>query len=142
MYEIIKNVIQSKNYELVDMLKKIKTLWLEGDITDNQKGELVKRARENADPANSYAPLQNQIDTLFANYKELAQEILLLKNDGTLPEEPTEEYPAYIQPTGAHDAYNSGDKVTYNGKRYICQIDNCVWAPDIYPDGWELVETE
>ena len=142
MYEIIKNVIQSKNYELVDMLKKIKILWLEGDITDSQKDELVKQARENADPANSYAPLQNQIDTLFANYKELAQEILLLKNGGTLPEEPTEEYPLYIQPTGSHDAYNVGDKVTYNGKKYICQMDNCVWAPDIYPDGWKLVETE
>ena len=39
----------------------------------------------------------------------------------------TEEYPAWVQPTGAHDAYNTGDKMTYtDGKRYICQMDNCV----------------
>ena len=27
-----------------------------------------------------------------------------------------EEYPEWVQPTGAHDAYNTGDKVSYNGK--------------------------
>lgn len=27
----------------------------------------------------------------------------------------TEEWPAFVQPTGAHDAYNVGDKITYNG---------------------------
>ena len=25
-----------------------------------------------------------------------------------------DEYPEWVQPTGAHDAYNIGDKVTYN----------------------------
>ena len=45
-----------------------------------------------------------------------------------------EEYPEWKQPTGAHDAYNVGDKVTYNGKHYICDINNNVYAPDVY--GW------
>lgn len=60
------------------------------------------------------------------------------------PEEPTEtdEYPEYKQPTGAHDAYNTGDKVTYNGKKYICKMNGCVWAPDVYPAGWEEVVEE
>ena len=142
MYKVIKDVINGKTYELTDMLKKVKTLWLEGDISDAQKEELVELARENAKPENSYAPLQNQITTLFENYKELAQEILALKNGGTLPEEETEEYPPYVQPTGAHDAYNIGDKITYNGKKYECQMNGCVWNPDDYPKGWKLVETE
>lgn len=142
MYKVIKDVINGKAYELTDMLKKVKTLWLEGDISDAQKEELVELARENAKPENSYAPLQNQITTLFENYKELAQEILALKNGGTLPEEETEEYPPYVQPTGAHDAYNIGDKITYNGKKYECQMNGCVWNPDDYPQGWKLVETE
>ena len=34
-----------------------------------------------------------------------------------------DEYPEWVQPTGAHDAYNTGDKVSYNGKRYINTID-------------------
>lgn len=142
MYKVIKDVINGKAYELTDMLKKVKTLWLEGDISDAQKEELVELARENAKPENSYAPLQNQITTLFENYKELAQEILALKNGGTLPEEETEEYPPYVQPTGAHDAYNIGDKITYNGKKYECLSAGCVWNPDDYPQGWKLVETE
>ena len=48
-----------------------------------------------------------------------------------------DEYPEWVQPTGAHDAYNTGDKVTYNGKRYVCKSDANVYAPDVY--GWELV---
>ena len=48
-----------------------------------------------------------------------------------------EEWPEWVQPTGAHDAYNTGDKVTYNGKRYISLIDANVYSPDDYPAGWE-----
>lgn len=32
MYEIVKNVITSGQYELTDMLKKIDTLWLQGGV--------------------------------------------------------------------------------------------------------------
>ena len=48
-----------------------------------------------------------------------------------------DEYPEWVQPTGAHDAYNTGDKVSYNGKRYVCTIDANTYAPDVY--GWEEV---
>ena len=47
-----------------------------------------------------------------------------------------EEFPEWVQPTGAHDAYNTGDKVSYNGKHYISTIDANVYAPDVY--GWQL----
>ena len=56
------------------------------------------------------------------------------------PEEPT-TYPEWVQPTGAHDAYNTGDIVNYNGTLYKSVIDGNVWAPDAYPQGWEVVET-
>lgn len=52
----------------------------------------------------------------------------------------TEEWPEWVQPTGAQDAYNTGDKVTYQGHHYISTIDGNVWAPDVYPAGWQLVE--
>ena len=48
-----------------------------------------------------------------------------------------DEYPEWVQPTGAHDAYNTGDKVSYNGKHYVCTIDANTYAPDVY--GWEEV---
>lgn len=50
-----------------------------------------------------------------------------------------EEYPEWVQPTGAQDAYNTGDKVTYNGKHYECLIDNNTWSPETYPAGWREV---
>ena len=46
-----------------------------------------------------------------------------------------DEYPEWVQPTGAHDAYNIGDKVTYNGQHYVCTSNANVYAPDVY--GWE-----
>ena len=49
-------------------------------------------------------------------------------------------YPEWVQPLGASDAYNTGDVVSYNGKLYKSTIDGNVWAPDVYPAGWEVVE--
>ena len=46
-----------------------------------------------------------------------------------------DEYPEWVQPKGAHDAYNTGDKVSYHGKHYICTVDANIYAPDVY--GWE-----
>ena len=53
------------------------------------------------------------------------------------PEEPT-TYPEWVQPTGAHDAYNTGDIVNYNGTLYKSLIDGNVWSPEAYPQGWEV----
>ena len=55
------------------------------------------------------------------------------------PEEPP-TYPAWVQPTGAHDAYNIGDIVNYNGMLYKSLIDGNVWSPDAYPQGWEVYD--
>lgn len=46
-------------------------------------------------------------------------------------------YPIWTQPLCAVDAYNLGDIVSYNGKLYKSIINANVWAPDVYPAGWE-----
>lgn len=56
---------------------------------------------------------------------------------GTDPE--PETYPEWVQPSGAHDAYNTGDIVSYNGCLYRSRIDGNTWSPDVYPQGWEVV---
>lgn len=63
----------------------------------------------------------------------------------TEPEEPSDEpteptIPEFIQPTGAHDAYGIGDRVTYNGKVYESTMAGNAYSPDAYPQGWKLVE--
>lgn len=49
-------------------------------------------------------------------------------------------YPVWAQPTGAHDAYNIGDVVDYNGTLYESTIDGNVWSPDTNPAGWSARE--
>lgn len=51
----------------------------------------------------------------------------------------------WTQPTGAHNAYNVGDRVHYptaSDPIYVSTIDGNVWAPDAYPQGWRLEEAE
>lgn len=36
--------------------------------------------------------------------------------------------------------YMIGDRVTYKGKVYESTVDNNVWAPDAYPQGWKEIE--
>lgn len=45
-----------------------------------------------------------------------------------------DEWPEWVQPTGAHDAYNTGDKVTYEGQHWVSMIDANVYIPGVY--GW------
>lgn len=135
MYKIIKNVIESKDYELKDILYKINKMYIEDRMTEEEKTELDNLARQNAVAENSYS-IQKQLDNIFTRLEALESK------DKT--EEPVEqEYKEFIQPTGSHDNYNTGDKVIYKDKKYICKMDNCVWSPETYPQGWEeVVETE
>jgi len=47
-----------------------------------------------------------------------------------------EEFPEWVQPTGAHDAYNKGDKVSHNGKHWQSNVDGNVWEP---PTMWDEI---
>ena len=47
------------------------------------------------------------------------------------------EIPAWEQPDSTNP-YMKGDKVSHNGKIWVSDIDNNVWAPGIY--GWSEIE--
>lgn len=51
--------------------------------------------------------------------------------------EPQEEFPEWVQPTGSHDAYMKGDKVSHNEKHWESNIDANVYEPGVY--GWDEV---
>lgn len=53
-------------------------------------------------------------------------------------DDPGEEWPEWIQPTGAHDAYEKGYKVSHNGKHWINDIDANTYEPGVY--GWSEAE--
>ena len=50
-----------------------------------------------------------------------------------------EDYAQWVQPVGSHDAYMQGDKVLFEGRIYISEIDHNVWPPGT-GSFWRLVE--
>lgn len=77
---------------------------------------------ENLTPANAWEPG-------VSGWRELPGET----EEGELT------VPEYTQPTGAHDAYKQGDRVTFEGVVYESVIDGNVWTPRDYPQGWKVV---
>lgn len=53
--------------------------------------------------------------------------------------DPSVEWPEWVQPTGAHDAYAKGAKVSHNGKHWTSDIDANVYEPGV--SSWTEVTT-
>lgn len=49
-------------------------------------------------------------------------------------DDPSIEWPDWVQPVGAQDAYAKGAKVSHNDKHWISDVDSNVWEPGVY--GW------
>lgn len=125
---IFEQTIQRGGFDLTEMLERIDAYNVESKITDEERESLYALARQHARPQYNY---DTEIEAIWAAIRELQQ---AQEGGGT---EPTDEWPEYVQPTGAHDAYQVGDKITWNGKHYICIFANCVWSPADYPAGWQ-----
>ena len=52
---------------------------------------------------------------------------------------PENVIPEWVQPSGAHDAYNTGDKVIFEGKVYESVIDGNTWSPIDHPSSWKEI---
>jgi hypothetical protein len=56
------------------------------------------------------------------------------------PEPGEGETPAeWVQPSGGHDAYNIGDRVTFEGAVYESVIAGNTFSPAAYPQGWSEI---
>lgn len=148
MYEIFKSVIASKSYNLEEMIKKINIRWVEDILTEEQREELIALAQTNADPSQSNAPLQKQIEEISKKQIALEDTVEKLRamvqkiketveSGGTVvpdPEPPTtEEYPAWEPYNGIPPVpYQVGSKVTHNGKKWESMVPNNVWEPGAF----------
>ena len=143
MYDEITKIISGGSYELADLLRRIDVLYAGGRLTEEERTALIDAARENADPEASMAPVLSRVEALEEGRVEVEARLAALEGGeggGETGPEPPEEWPEYVQPPGAHDAYHVGDKITWGGKRWTCKMDGCVWDPGAYPAGWEYVE--
>ena len=121
-------------FDLTDMLGKINTHHIAGNLTDADREELIRKAREKADPFGG-------VDVM-AKLQELEARIKALEDAGKTAggesgsTENIEEY---------QDGkwYQNGDKIAWNGKVYVCVNvpagHYCTWNPDVYPAYWQEV---
>ena len=127
-------LIGERRYDLEDVLHRIDVMYAAGRLTDGEREELYALARENAKAQYDYAA---EIEEIWAAIRAL--QASAGGSSGGSSEE-ADEWPEYKQPAGAHDAYYTGDKITYKGKRYICVMPEnvaCTYPPDVYPSAWE-----
>lgn len=45
----------------------------------------------------------------------------------------------WVQPSGAHDIYGIGDRVTFQGAVWESVLDGNVWSPTAHPAGWKKI---
>lgn len=135
MYEFIKMVIIDHAYtDLNTMAGKINKAWAMSAITDAEHAELIAMLR--AKQPCFDMDVQAEITKLWAAIKALQTR----PASEAEPEVEPEGIPEWVQPSGAHDAYNIGDRVRYNGTIYDSLINGNAYSPDVYPAGWKEVE--
>lgn len=142
IYNTVWQSIQAGGYKLKEMLDRIATLLANGYLSSAEGSDLIDEARSKADPEAEYAQdWKEPLNALVSRVTALEGRVDALEGGGTTP--PADEWPEYVAPTGAHDAYYNGAKITYKGQRYVCIAPAgtaCVWPPDVYPAYWQLQE--
>lgn len=120
MYEIIKQVIRSGNFKLADMQKKIDTLWVQGDLSEEQRTELIALMKEHLNPGTEMPEALEMCRALKEEMESLKERIVKLENGGAAPEPPV----GVVVPTwepwdGISDRCKYGAVVTIDQKYYI-----------------------
>lgn len=126
MYNSVLIVIQSGEYNLSDLTKKIDTLWLKSYLTDDERERLTKLAIEKANPDAGLPSFSERMAALEKRVSKLEGNLSSGGDSGS------SNWPEWVQPTGAHDAYAKGSQVTHNGEKYVSQIDANVWEPGVF----------
>ena len=133
----MKSVFESalnSTFDLTDMLGKINTHHIAGNLTDIDREELIRKAREKADPFGG-------VDVM-AKLNELEGRIRTLEEakDTGGESSSAEDIKPYVDGKW----YTNGNKIIRNGRIYVCanvpEGHYCTWPPEVYPAYWELVE--
>ena len=144
MYQIVKTLIESGGFDLTDMCDRIEVLFARGRLTEEESAELIDMAREHVEMAVAYPGISARVTELEVWRRDVEARLRKLEGTEEPEPEPEDEYPAWQTPTGAHDAYYKGDKMTYmDGKKYVCIAPDeygVTYGPDVLPDMWEAVE--
>ena len=120
MYKNVKNVIVSGKFKLSDMTNKIDILWLQGDLTDDQRTELNTLMKEHLNPETEMPEALQMCRALKEEVESLKERVTKLENGGVAPEPPAGiEVPAWEPWDGISNKYQYGAVVTIDQKYYI-----------------------
>lgn len=142
MYNALKRVIESGEFDLGKMEERLKMHDARGMINPAQHAELLELARVKADPfsgrdaKNEYLKHEERIRALEAKLDKLIKQVIGEIEGG---ETDTVEFKAPYDP---YKWYYTGDGCWWNGKNYTCKnspsTHPCTWSPDANPNRWEL----
>ena len=133
MYEIIKVIIQSGNFIVSDITRKIDTLWAESKLTDEERQQLSEMMIDYINP-NTQAPELKEL------YLQLKEEVAILKEEvaelkGAEETEPgpglETTIPKWKLWDGISTDYQAGAVVEHNGKYYLTYSANG-WGQSSY----------
>lgn len=126
----MKNVFieaMNETFDLTTMLARIDYHHVRGNLTDDEREELVALARGKADPFGGM--------DVAAKLLELDERITALEKGGNVPSGDIDEY--------VHGKwYYADDKVMFGGTAYKCVAPEgvvCTWSPVEYPAYWQAI---
>lgn len=118
----------SATFDLAEMLGKIDRHHIVGNLTDDEREKLIGLARGKADPSGGL--------DLMAKLQDLENRVRTLEAYHAAPDAGEDEA---VEEYAPGKWYHAGDKVTYDGKVYVCTAPDgvvCVWSPAEYPAYW------
>ena len=143
MFETFQTIINAGGYDLADITERIKTLYAMGELTEDEMTQLLDSAAANANQDAMLPDMSERVGALETRIAAVEERVGKLEAGGAElgdPEEPADEWPEWVRPTSKDTQYNKGDKVTFNGKHYMCVKNNVSSSPEEDSKRWQLVE--
>ena len=143
MFETVQTIINSGDYDLSDISERIKTLYALGELSEDEMTQLLDSAAASANQDAMLPDMSERVGALETRIAAVEERVGKLEAGGVEqgePEEPADEWPEWVRPTSKDTQYRKGDKVTFNGKHYMCVKNNVSSSPEEDSKRWQLVE--
>ena len=143
MFETLQTLINAGDYDLTDLSERIKTLYAIGELSEEEMTQLLDSSAANANQDAMLPDVSERVGALETRLAAVEERVGKLEAGGVEPdepEEPADEWPEWVRPTSKDTQYRKGDKVTFNGRHYMCVKNNVSSSPDEDPKRWQLVE--
>lgn len=143
MLETFQTIINGGGYNLADLTERIKTMYALGELSEDEMTQLLDSAAANANQDAMLPDMSERVGALETRMAAVEERAGKLEAGGVEPgepEEPADEWPQWERPTSKDTQYRKGDKVTFNGRHYVCVKNNVSSSPDEDSKSWQLAE--